>query len=197
MDADAERNSDRQGHLAGDRQRDDELHHPGAGRGERLRLDATDRHHNRVLERNVVIRNALRGDGRRHRQLLCRRRFVRQQFHWRVVHPSFDLPLDIDGCAGDPPVGVGLAEGLHPRPLQRPAAGLCDDARHGYDVGLDELRPLHQLVRHGLGQPEPDAIRCCCAHTLLLRSEKHLGARLPVGWTRVLLPDVDQPCQCE
>ncbi len=32
----------------------------------------------------------------------------------------------------------------------------ADHARHRIDVGLDELRPLHQLVRHGLGQPERD-----------------------------------------
>ena len=75
------------------------------------------------------------------------------------VRSSVDVPLDVDGRAGEPEDRVGLAEGLHHRRLQRQAPGLRDHARHGNDVGLDELQPLHQLVRHGLGQPERDVVR--------------------------------------
>ena len=67
----------------------------------------------------------------------------------------------------------------------------------GTTLGLDELRPLHQLVRHGLGQPEHDVVRHRRAHAVLLRAEEHLGARLPVGWDRLLLPDVERPHQPE
>ena len=70
------------------------------------------------------------------------------------VHASVDVPLDVDGLAGEPEVGLGLAQGLHQRRLQRQAPRLRHDARHRVDVGLDELQPLHELVRHGLGQPE-------------------------------------------
>jgi hypothetical protein len=47
----------------------------------------------------------------------------------RRVRSSVDVPLDIDGLAGEPEVGVGLAQGLHQRRLQRQASRLCDDAR--------------------------------------------------------------------
>ncbi len=60
------------------------------------------------------------------------------------------------GRAGDAEVGLGLAQGLHHRPVQRPASGLRDHARHRIVLGLDELRPVHELVGHGLGQPERD-----------------------------------------
>ncbi len=97
LDADAERHPDGQDHVAGDCQRDDELPHPGTGRGELVRLDAADRHHNRVLDRDIVIRDALRRDGRRHRQLLHRRRFVREQFDGRRCVPF------LRRTAGHPP----------------------------------------------------------------------------------------------
>jgi len=65
MDANAERNPERQGDPAGHRQRYDELHHPGAGRRERIRLDSADRDGDRILDRDVVLRELLRGDARR------------------------------------------------------------------------------------------------------------------------------------
>ena len=111
------------------------------------------------------------------------------------VHPSVDVPLDVDGLAGEPEVGLGLAQGLHHRRLQRPASRLRDDARHGLDVGLDELQPLHQLVRHGLRHPEHDVVVHRRADTVLLRPEEHLGAGLPVGRDRLRLPDVDRSHQ--
>src|SRR5262249_41639707 len=52
----------------------DELHRPCPGRGELVWLDVADRNHDRVLERDVVIREVLRRDDLRHGQLLHRRR---------------------------------------------------------------------------------------------------------------------------
>ena len=45
------------------------------------------------------------------------------------------------GVAGHPEVGLGVAQGLHRRPVQRPAARLRHHARHRISLGLDELRP--------------------------------------------------------
>ena len=51
-----------------------------------------------------------------------------------------DLPSTyrwtLDGRAGEPEVGVGLAQGLHRRPLQRQAPGLRHHARHGHVRGV-------------------------------------------------------------
>ena len=40
------------------------------------------------------------------------------------VRASVDVPLDVDGRAGEPEVGLGLAQGLHQRRLQRQAPRL-------------------------------------------------------------------------
>ena len=48
----------------------------------------------------------------------------------RHVRSSVDVPLDLDRPAGEPEVGVGLAQGLHQRRLQRQAPRLRHDARH-------------------------------------------------------------------
>ncbi len=83
-------------------------------------------------------RQGRRGPGRRHHRRrqhrpvhrLGRRQPAmatrpRRRYHAAGhVHAAVDLPLDVDGPAGDPEVGVGLAQGLHPRPLQRPAPRL-------------------------------------------------------------------------
>ena len=53
-------------------------------------------------------------------------------------------------------VGLGVAEGLHQRRLQRQAPGLRLERQTAASYGLDELQPVHELVRHGLGQPERD-----------------------------------------
>ena len=55
------------------------------------------------------------------------------------VHPSFDVQVDLDGLAREPEIGMGLAQGLHQRRLQRPAPRLRDDSRHRNDLGFDEL----------------------------------------------------------
>ena len=53
-----------------------------------------------------------------------------------------------------------------------------------------------QLVGDGFGHPEHDVELRRRAHALLLRSEEHLGAHLPVGRReRLLLPDVERPLQ--
>lgn len=123
---------------------------------------------------------------------------------WQLVKVGADTP---GSCAlpstyrwtstgaGAAQAGVGLAQGLHHRPLQRQTTRLCDHARHGDEVGFDELRPVHQLVGDGLGQPEHDVQFHRRTHALLLRAEEHLGARLPVGRDRLLLPDVERPHQ--
>lgn len=46
-------------------------------------------------------------------------------------------------------------------------------------------------------KPEHDVGFHRRAHALLLRAEEHLGARLPVGRDRLLLPDVERPHQPE
>jgi hypothetical protein len=86
------------------------------------------------------------------------------------VRSSVVVPVVVDGRAGAAEVGVGVAEGLHPRAVQRPAVGLRDDARHGYDVGLDEFRSLLELEPDGVGVAEPDAVRCGRAVVVLLRA---------------------------
>ena len=134
----------------------------------------------------------------RHQPAVAARQGRRRQPPGLVQSPV-DLPLDLHGRAGAAQGRVGLAQGLHRRPLQRQASRLCDDARgrgNGSGLGFDELRPVHQLVGDGLGRPEHDVGRHRRAHALLLRAEEHLGARLPVGrWERLLLPDVERPHQ--
>ena len=61
------------------------------------------------------------------------------------MHSPVDVPLDIDWPAGKPQVRVGRIERLHERRLQRQASCVCIVPRHGIDMGLYELRPLHEL----------------------------------------------------
>ena len=63
----------------------------------------------------------------------------------RHMRPSLDLQVDLDRLSREPEVRVGLAQGLHQRRLQRQAPRLRDDSRHGIVMGLDGLRPLHEL----------------------------------------------------
>lgn len=113
------------------------------------------------------------------------------------MRSSVDVPLDIDRCAGDPEIRVGLAEGLHHRQLQWQAACVRDEPRHRIELGLDEFRAFHKLVRHGLGEPERNEFFSCCAYTLLFRAEEYLGARPPMGPDCILLQDVKGSHQCE
>ena len=62
------------------------------------------------------------------------------------MHSSVNVPLDIDRRTGEPDVGVGFAQRLHQRRIQWPASRICDGPRHGIDLRLYELRPLHELV---------------------------------------------------
>ena len=63
-------------------------------------------------------------------------------------------------------------------------------------AGIDDLQPLHELVRHGHRHPEHDVLRCHRADAVLLRPEEHLGARLPVGLAvQLLLPHLERPHQ--
>ncbi len=52
------------------------------------------------------------------------RRPTADQLATMRVLSSVDVPLDVDGCAGDAEERVGLAQGLHQRRLQRQAPGL-------------------------------------------------------------------------
>ena len=106
-----------------------------------------------------------------------------------------DVPVVVDRRAGEPEERLGLAEGLHQRGLQRQAPGLRVERHRQRLVRLDELQPVHELVRHGLGQPERDEPGHGGAHAALLRPEEHLGAGLPVGSDLVHLPDVERPDQ--
>src|SRR5207253_1504898 len=72
-------------------------------------------------------------------------------------------------------------QGLHQRRLQRQASRVRDDARQRVVVGLDELHPIHELVRHGLGRSERDEPGHRRTHPVLLRTKEYLGAGLPVG----------------
>ncbi len=87
---------------------------------------------------------------------------------------------------------LGLAEGLHPRHVQRQAPRLRLDV-DGHLVRLDGVRPVQRLVRHGDGQADEDEPERGRAHPLLLRAEEHLGADLPVGGFAVQLPHLRRP----
>jgi hypothetical protein len=84
---------------------------------------------------------------------------------------------------------VGFTQGLHPRSLQGTASRVCVELQLS-ELWLDELRPLHGLVRHGLSKSKLDDFVDSCAHTLLLLSQEHLGARLSMRVDRILLQNV-------
>jgi hypothetical protein len=112
------------------------------------------------------------------------------------MHSSVDVSLDVDRLAGQPEVGLGVAEGLHQCRLQRQASGVRVECL-GFVVRLDELQSVHQLVGHGLGRAERDEPGRRGADPLLLRPEEHLVAGRPVGCDTLLLPDLQRPDQPE
>ncbi|CAM5396190.1 hypothetical protein SHIRM173S_12780 [Streptomyces hirsutus] len=89
---------------------------------------STRRLHRRQREHRPVRRLG------RHQPAVAARQGRRR--HPRLVRSSVDLPLDLDGRAGAAQAGVGLAQGLHRRPLQRQTTRLRDHARHGSEGGV-------------------------------------------------------------
>ena len=90
--------------------------------------------------------------GRRRQPAADRRRrrparaIFRRRYRWTSTGPL-----------AQPEVGLGLAQGLHRRPLQRQAARLRHHPRHGDELGLDELRPRSPTGRRW---PRPARTRC-------------------------------------
>ncbi len=98
------------------------------------------------------------------------------------------------GALAQPANGLGLAEGLHQRRLQRQAPGLRVE-RVGIVVRLDGVQSLHELVGHGVGRPDRNEPGHGGAHAVLLRAQEHLGAGVPVGCVALHLPHVERPHQ--
>ncbi|KAF4160322.1 hypothetical protein CNMCM6069_008672 [Aspergillus lentulus] len=70
-----------------------------------------------------------------------------------LMSPPIHLQLDIDRRPRPTQVRLDRTQRLHQRRLQRPAPRLCLNNRCIRKLWLDELLPLHQLVRHGLSKP--------------------------------------------
>ena len=110
----------------------------------------------------------------------------------RGLQSPLHLQMVILGRARPAQKRLGLPQGLHLCPLQRPAPRLRVLLRQ-QRLRLHELRPLQQLDRHGLGLPEPDELCHRCTHLVFLPSQEHLDPSVSMGRNCLLLPHQHKP----